>query len=95
MIGVIGLCGLLLFIFKPKKYIELRKSRKRKEKMGRRNLSIGVSLIGGLLGIIIGIFFGCCFWGGVPMLYDMAVISMVAIIGAIIGSINPIICNKI
>jgi len=68
VIGVIGLCGLLLLIFKPKKYIELRKKRKRKEKMGIRNLSIGLSLIGGLLGIIIGIFVGCCFFGGVYVL---------------------------
>ena len=90
VIGVIGLCGLLLLIFKPKKYIELRKKRKRKEKMGRRNLSIGFSLIGGLLGIIIGIFLGLWGWGH-PMFYYMAVISMVAIIGAIIESINRIV----
>jgi hypothetical protein len=63
---------------------------KRKEKMERRNQSIGLSLFGGILGIIIGIYVGCCYWGGISKTYMIIYIlpciclSIISIVGAIL-----------
>jgi len=108
---IIGLYGIIVYKFKPEKLKTFLKKRKTPEtheklmkiktKMGRRNQSIGLSLIGGLWILILGIVHYILYPGGgwyfpPPYSIPLIIFSVIAIVGAIIElknlTIGSIVC---
>lgn len=102
---IIGLYGIIIYKFKPEKLTAFLIKRKTPEtheklmkiktKMGRKNLIIGLSLIGGLWILILGIVHYILYSGGTwymspPYTIPLITFSVIAVVGAIVELKNQI-----